>query len=69
MRALHFLPFTFLAGVHGFGLFAPYVALVFATVPLIRLAQRLRDAYVARANAPANGPAFGLPTCAPLNIQ
>lgn len=27
-RALHFLPLAFLAGTHGFALFAPYVAVV-----------------------------------------
>lgn len=31
-RALHFLPLAFLAGTHGFALFAPYVAVVLAAL-------------------------------------
>jgi hypothetical protein len=30
MRAVWFLPLTFLAGVHGFALFAPYLLLCIA---------------------------------------
>ena len=33
-KALLFLPLTFLAGTHGFALFAPYVALVLAVMHL-----------------------------------
>ena len=33
-RALHFLPITFLAGTHGFAMFAPYVAVVLAALHL-----------------------------------
>ena len=31
MRVIKFLPLTFFAGIHGFGLFAPYVV-VFMTL-------------------------------------
>jgi hypothetical protein len=34
MRSLWYLPLTFLAGVHGFAIFAPYLALVFAALHL-----------------------------------
>lgn len=30
MKAVRFLPLAFLAGVDGFALFAPYLAIVFA---------------------------------------
>ena len=33
-KALRFLPLTFLAGTHGFALFAPYVAVVLAALHL-----------------------------------
>ena len=33
-KALRFLPLAFLAGTHGFALFAPYVALVLAALHL-----------------------------------
>ena len=39
MRSLWFLPLTFVAGVHGFAIFAPYLALVFAA---LHLRSRLR---------------------------
>lgn len=32
MRVLRYLPLAFLAGVHGFDLFAPYLALFLAAV-------------------------------------
>ena len=34
MRSLWFLPLTFLAGVHGFAIFAPYLAVIFAALHL-----------------------------------
>lgn len=34
MRSLWFLPFTFVAGAHGFALFAPYLVVVFAALHL-----------------------------------
>ena len=36
MRSLCFVPLTYLAGVHGFALFAPYLALFFAAVLILR---------------------------------
>jgi hypothetical protein len=32
MKAVRYLPLAFLAGVDGFALFAPYLAVVFAVV-------------------------------------
>ena len=43
MRSLWYLPLTFLAGVHGFAIFAPYLALVFAALHL-RALRRARAA-------------------------
>ena len=40
MRHLRYLPLTFLAGVDGFDLFAPYVALILAAIPLLRRVRR-----------------------------
>lgn len=40
MRSLRFLPITFLAGQHGFLLFAPYLAVVLATVEIVHTVQR-----------------------------
>jgi hypothetical protein len=45
MRSLWYLPLTFLAGVHGFAIFAPYLALVFAALHL-RSRSRARAAAV-----------------------
>ena len=45
MRSLWFMPLTFLAGVHGFALFAPYLAVVFAALHL-RSRRRARLALV-----------------------
>lgn len=36
MRHIRWLPFAFLAGVHGFAIFAPYVALVMAATLLLK---------------------------------
>ena len=36
MKSLRFLPIAFLAGIHGFALFAPYVVLVLATAHLVK---------------------------------
>jgi hypothetical protein len=35
MRSLRYLPFAYLAGIHGFALFAPYLALFLAASHLI----------------------------------
>lgn len=40
MRSLRFLPITFLAGQHGFLLFAPYLAVVLTAVELAHAYQR-----------------------------
>ena len=40
MRSLRFLPITFLAGQHGFLLFAPYLAVVLASVEIAHAVQR-----------------------------
>jgi hypothetical protein len=45
MKSLRFLPLTFLAGVHGFALFAPYAAL--ATAALLLFRKRRQRALVA----------------------
>lgn len=43
MRSLRFLPITFIAGQHGFLVFAPYVAVVLATVEIAhQIQQRAR---------------------------
>lgn len=36
MRSLWFMPFTFIAGQHGFALFAPYLAAFLAVAHLTR---------------------------------
>jgi hypothetical protein len=36
MRSLWFLPLAFLAGAHGFALFAPYVAAILLAGHLLR---------------------------------
>jgi hypothetical protein len=41
VKSLWFLPLTFIAGIHGFALFAPYLAVSVAIPPLLR---RLRKA-------------------------
>lgn len=40
MRSVRFLPLAFLAGVHGFIIFAPYATLVLGVLHLFRLAHR-----------------------------
>lgn len=41
MKALRFLPLAFLAGTHGFAIFAPYLAVVLAALQ-VRAWQRSR---------------------------
>jgi hypothetical protein len=36
MRSLRYIPFTYLAGIHGFALFAPYLALFLAATLVIQ---------------------------------
>jgi hypothetical protein len=43
-RALRFLPLAFLAGTHGFALFAPYVAVVLTALHLVQRHRRARPA-------------------------
>ena len=47
MKSLRFLPLTFLAGAHGFAIFAPYAALALATLILANRRRRLRTLVVA----------------------
>ena len=42
MKSLRFLPLTFLAGVHGFAIFAPYAALAVAALLLANRRRRHR---------------------------
>jgi hypothetical protein len=49
MKSLRFLPLTFLAGVHGFALFAPYAALATAAMLLFRKRRRRTRALVTAA--------------------
>jgi len=51
MRSLWYLPLTFLAGVHGFAIFAPYLAVVFAA---LHLRSRHRARLAAAAVVPVN---------------
>jgi hypothetical protein len=51
MRSLRYVPFTFLAGIHGFALFAPYLAF-FLTASL--LIQRRRSAIPTQIPIPVN---------------
>lgn len=39
MKMVRFLPFAFLAGVHGFALFAPYMAALLVVAHLLRRRQ------------------------------
>ena len=41
MKHLRWLPFAFLAGVHGFAIFAPYAALMLAVDQYARHRRRL----------------------------
>lgn len=42
MRWYRYLPIAFFAGIHGFALFAPYLALVLAATHYIRKNQKRR---------------------------
>ena len=54
MRSLWYLPLTFLAGAHGFALFAPYLAIVFAALHLrSRHPARLAPAAAVKSRLPA----------------
>lgn len=36
MRSVRFLPIAFIAGVHGFALFAPYAAFMLAAAAILK---------------------------------
>ena len=40
MKSVRFLPLAFIAGVHGFALFAPYAAVMLVAAALLRRHQR-----------------------------
>ena len=61
MRSLWYLPLTFLAGVHGFAIFAPYLALVFAAL-------HLRSRSRARAAAVPVPVALPVPALVPIRL-
>jgi hypothetical protein len=42
MRTLRWVPLTFLAGTHGFVIFAPYAALVMAVFHIVRMRRKAR---------------------------
>jgi hypothetical protein len=52
MRSLRFLPITFLAGQHGFLLFAPYLAVVLTAVEIAHAYQRRAASRATIASAP-----------------
>jgi hypothetical protein len=56
LKALRFLPLAFLAGTHGFALFAPYAGLVLAALHL-RSVHRRRARRLARVAVPVTLPA------------
>ena len=54
-KALRFLPLAFLAGTHGFALFAPYVGLVLAALHLRSLHRERARGRASTAPTPAPG--------------
>lgn len=42
MRTLRWVPLTFLAGLHGFAIFAPYAALVLVVSHVVRSRRKTR---------------------------
>ena len=46
MRTLRWVPLTFLAGLHGFALFAPYAAMVMIVYHISRYRRKARLAIV-----------------------
>lgn len=59
-KAISFLPLAFVAGTHGFAIFAPYVGVVLAALHL-RSRHRVRAKARRSAAIPANAPAASLP--------
>jgi len=43
LKTVRFLPLAFIAGTHGFALFAPYLALCLAVIHLDRLIKQSRE--------------------------
>ena len=60
-KALTYLPLAFLAGTHGFALFAPYVAVVLAALHLRSVRRQRRSARQRSAL-----PTVAAPSAAPL---
>jgi hypothetical protein len=52
MKSLRFLPLTFLAGVHGFAMFAPYATLAVAALLLANYRRRPRTLVLVPVAAP-----------------
>ncbi|QOV87545.1 hypothetical protein [Humisphaera borealis] len=48
MRSLRFLPLAYLAGVHGFALFAPYLAFAVALTHILWARRRRAEALALR---------------------
>jgi hypothetical protein len=46
MRTLRWVPLTFLAGAHGFALFAPYAALILVVFHISRTMRKARLARI-----------------------
>lgn len=70
MRSLWYLPLTFLAGVHGFAIFAPYLVVVYAALHLRRV-RRSRARAAAAQHPVAPVPTLsraGLPNALPALI-
>jgi hypothetical protein len=42
MRTIRWVPLTFLAGAHGFAIFAPYAALLLVTFHIVRSVRKAR---------------------------
>jgi hypothetical protein len=59
LKALRFLPLAFLAGTHGFALFAPYAGLVLAAL-------HLRSVHRRRARRPAR---LAVPLPSPIDLD
>ena len=57
MKSLRFLPLTFLAGVHGFAMFAPYAAIFLGIVHLINRRRRKPIPIPVPARSPVPQPA------------
>jgi hypothetical protein len=52
MKVLAFFPLTYLAGIHGFVMFAPYAGLFVALAYFLRWSRKLRVAKLALISIP-----------------